>query len=104
MQEWIRIWQEQDVGQITAQLLMVGDLKSDCANCRQLGLDCATAVSCPSCHVIFKYVTSRHAGGIQEGRMGIVKRIKAKRQDLIFIDYDDYKKIIGRIKAKDFFK
>ncbi|MDP2912170.1 MAG: hypothetical protein Q8N76_07565 [Candidatus Omnitrophota bacterium] len=94
MSELIRVWKEVDIKDIESHLLIVGLLTADCSNCRELGINYSTAKSCPKCGVDFKYIASRSKE---------IKKIKNRRPDLIFIDLDDYKKVVGFIKAKEFF-
>jgi len=94
MSELIRVWKEFDAGEISKHLLIAGLLTADCSNCRELGIDYSTAKTCPKCGVDFKYIASR-------GKE--IKKIKNRRPDLIFIDFEDYKKTTGEIKAKNFF-
>jgi hypothetical protein len=102
--DYIRIWTEKNIEDIENHLLIAGDLHGDCAHCREVGLDYVTAKTCPHCHTEFHYISSRNAIGEGDHRFHVVKQIFAKRQDLIFIDYDDYKRISGRNKAKKFFQ
>ncbi|MBI3315484.1 MAG: hypothetical protein HYZ87_00715, partial [Candidatus Omnitrophica bacterium] len=53
---------------------------------------------------IFRFITSRNAGKLDRNRGGTVKRIKDRRPDLTFIDYEDYKEITGKQQAREFFK
>jgi NAD(P)H-hydrate repair Nnr-like enzyme with NAD(P)H-hydrate dehydratase domain len=94
MTDFIRVWKEVEVGDITEHLLVVGDVSGDCCKCRALGIDYAKVKACPECGTDFKYIASR---------TGQINRIKSKRPDLIFIDLDDYKKAVGKIKAKGLF-
>ncbi len=100
--ELIRIWVEKDIQEIEEKLLVVGDIHGDCANCRELGLDYSSVKKCPKCQTVFKYIASRSSTGSGDHRFHEVKRILSKRKDLILIDYDDYKRISGRKKAKKF--
>ncbi len=100
MSFYIRVWQACDVQELTKHLLIVGDLTADCASCRELGIDYSFARSCPKCSTEFKFIALRSLGG----GGGAVKRIKDRRPDLTFIDYDDYKQITGKQQARDFFK
>ena len=102
--ELIRLWVEEDIEQLAKQLLIVGESYSDCGNCRQLGLDFSVAKSCPQCKTLFKYVTSRQASGSSGDRFHWLKKIKGKRPELHFVDYDDYQKNIGRLRARDLLK
>jgi len=101
--DYLRVYQEFDIEEVTKHLLIVGDLTSDCASCRALGIDSYTAKDCPECHTEFKYLTSRRSENFPAERFQIVKRFKEKRSDLIFIDYTDYIKLTGKKKARDFF-
>ena len=84
--------------------MVVGDITADCANCRQLGVEYAAAKNCPKCGTTFRFIASRNTGPLDRGRGGTVKRIKDRRPDLTFIDYEDYKEITGKQQARDFFK
>ncbi len=104
MSFYIRIWQPCDIEGITKHLLIVGDISADCAACRELGIHYQDAKTCPKCGVQFHFITSRNAGALNGGRGAEVKRIKDRRPDLTFIDYDDYREITGKQQARDFFK
>ena len=104
MSFYIRIWQACDVQEIGKCLLIVGDVTADCAACRELGIDYASAKNCPKCGVTFRFITSRLAGPLDRNRGATVKRIKDRRPDLTFIDYQDYKEITGKQQAREFFK
>jgi hypothetical protein len=99
----VRVWKRMCFEEISKHLLNVGDSLGNCESCKELGLAYATVTHCPSCGTEFKYVTSRNASGTGDGRFHVVKQFLKKRQDLVYIDYDDYKKIAGRDQAKKFF-
>jgi len=101
---WIRTWVSKDLKDIESHILIAGELASDCGKCREIGLDILNHRACPSCGTPFKYVTSRQAGGTAPERFAVIKRVRAKCSDLIFIDYDDYKKLTAKSKAEDFFR
>ncbi|MDP2921928.1 MAG: hypothetical protein Q8O12_06165 [Candidatus Omnitrophota bacterium] len=94
MSDLVRVWKEVDIADIAKSLLIIGLSTGDCSNCRELGIDYSSAKACPKCGAVFKYIASRSKE---------IKKIKNKRPDLIFIDLEDYKKVSGSIKAKDFF-
>ncbi|OGW91346.1 MAG: hypothetical protein A3D28_02570 [Omnitrophica bacterium RIFCSPHIGHO2_02_FULL_63_14] len=104
MSFYIRIWQAVDVEGIQKHLLIAGDITGDCAACRELGIEYAKARNCPKCGTDFRFITSRNAGKLSRDRGGTVRRIKQRRPDLTFIDYDDYREITGKQQARDFFK
>ena len=92
-----------EIENVTKHLLIVGDLTADCASCRELGISYAQAKTCPKCGVDFRFITARGAGGGIKISGGVVRRIKERRPDLTFIDYDDYKGVTGKQSARDFF-
>ena len=104
MSFYLRVWQACDVAEITKQLLIVGDVAADCSACRELGIDYSAAKNCPKCNVTFRFITSRNTGALDRNRGATVKRIKDRRPDLTFIDYEDYKEVTGKQSARDFFK
>ena len=99
----LRVWQTVDLDGVTKHLLIVGELTADCASCRELGINYQELKSCPQCKTDFRFITSRSATGGLRSSAGAVKRIKDRRPDLTFIDYDDYKSITGKQSARDFF-
>lgn len=101
--EYLRVWQEFDVEEVEKHLLILGDLTGDCGACRELGIHYQDAKECPKCRTSFKYVASRRLETHPGERFQLASRLKARRPDLVFIDYEDYKKTIGRKKARDFF-
>ena len=104
MSFYIRIWQACEIAELTKHLLIVGDITADCANCRELGIAYAQTKQCPKCGTTFHFIASRNTGALSRDRIGTVKRIKDRRPDLTFIDYEDYKQITGKQNARDFFK
>jgi hypothetical protein len=100
----LRTWQVFDVEEVAKHLLILGDLTGDCAACRQLGISYLEGRECPQCKTPFKYVTSRRLETHPGERFQIVSRLREKRPDLIFLDYEDYKRTLGRKKAREFFE
>ena len=96
----IRFWKEVEVEEISKHLMIVGELTGDCANCREINIDYTMEKYCPKCKTEFKYITSRPASEIKSNRFSVMKRVSYRRQDLIPIDYQDYKDIMGKIKAR----
>lgn len=90
MGNFIRVWKEIDMKDIADHLIVVGDISGDCSKCRELGIDYTKKTACPKCGTVFKYIASRTRE---------VGRIVKKRPDLIFVDLEDYKKIMGKTMA-----
>ncbi|MFC1594402.1 hypothetical protein ACFL38_03650 [Candidatus Omnitrophota bacterium] len=96
---FIRIWDELEVEKIAGSLLIIGDVLATCNNCQELGLD-AKVRMCPKCSTEFKYAA------FSSKRLGVSEynKIRSRKGESIFIDYEDFKKAIGDIKAKNFLK
>lgn len=94
MGDFVRVWKDIDVKDISGHLLIVGDIAGDCSNCKELGIDYTKVSACPKCGIVFKYIASRTRE---------VGKIIKRRPDLIFVDFEDYKKAMGKIKAKGLF-
>jgi hypothetical protein len=103
LQEYLRVFKPFDIDDIRKHLILMGDLSADCGACKELGLDMATAKSCPHCGAVFKYATSRRLENNPGERFSWAKRTQERRPDLILIDYTDYTKLLGQKKARDFF-
>jgi len=99
---YMRIWQRVDIEQIQKHLMIVGDVSGDCASCREVGLKYVEVKTCPQCGVEFKFMSARTAGSLKSSGAH-VRRLKERRPDLTFVDYEDYKNITGAKKARDFF-
>lgn len=95
----IRIWKELDIDDIKEHLFVMGDLSGNCNKCSEIGLSEALAM-CPKCQAEFRYFAFRQP----ETNMSKMMKIRVARPDLIFVDYQDFKKITGSLKAKEFFK
>lgn len=94
MAEFIRVWKELELNDVSEHLLIVGVTVGDCSKCRALGIEYSTAKACPKCGTDFKYAASRTKE---------IRKIKNKRPDLIFIDFEDYTRVTSQIKARKFF-
>ena len=103
MTEFLRVFKPYDIEEVRKHLLIMGDLTSDCGACRALGIDFYKATQCPECGTPFKYVSSRRMEAHPGERFQLARRVYEKRQDLVFIDYSDYTKLLGQKKARDFF-
>ncbi|MBF0254589.1 MAG: hypothetical protein HQL11_05650 [Candidatus Omnitrophica bacterium] len=99
----IRVWQPANIENIKSHILIVGDLTADCGHCRALGLKYAEVHTCPECGNEFMFITARSASGNAKSIGGVVRRIKSRRPDLTFVDYDDFQALIGKQTARDFF-
>ena len=90
------MWQEADIKAIEPHLLVAGSTAGDCANCKEMGIP-LDSKSCPKCGCLFRYIGTRISSSIREA-----KRLRAKRPDLILIDFQDFKNVTARDKARGF--
>ena len=92
----IRVWQEMDIKAIKPHLLIAGNVSADCGNCKEINVS-MDAKNCPKCGTIYKYMATRISGSIREA-----KRLKSKRPDLTVIEFNDFKELQARSKARGF--
>ena len=96
---YIRVWQYLDLFEVQKHLLICGDPTGNCANCREVGINIQDTKSCPACKTEFKYIATRVKGSTFQA-----KRLKAKRPDLIAIDFSDFKDAQARSEARKFLR
>lgn len=97
--KFLRAYQKFDMDEVKSHLLICGELSAHCAQCNTLGLKFDTS-RCPQCQAEFKYITFRN---IKEN-MPKIQKLNETNPRLTFVDYDDFKRITGRLKAQEFFK
>jgi hypothetical protein len=96
-EKFIRAYKKLDIYEIKGQLLIYGDLSAQCAHCQTMDLRLEQAV-CPQCKVEFKYITFRNV----RNHFPKLQKIHAERPGVQIIDFDDYKREMGALKAKEF--
>lgn len=95
----IRVFKKIDVEHIKQNVLVCGDLSANCSKCNAVGIKLG-ALKCPECSTEFKCITFRSL----HGNMPKILKMIDERKDLMVIDYDDFKKATGALKAHDLFK
>lgn len=96
--KFIRIYKKVDIDDIREHLLIYGELSGNCSKCKTIGLKFDLR-QCPDCNAEFRYITFRN---IKENMPKILK-LSETHPGVTFVDYDDYKRITGALKAEDFF-
>ncbi len=94
----IRIYKKFHVDEVKEHVLVCGDLSANCSKCSAVGIK-TTADKCPECATTFKYVTFRNI----KGNMPKIQKLINEKSDLVFIDYDDFKKATGSLKIEELF-
>jgi len=97
---YLRIWNEIDIKEIQDHIIIANDQYGYCPGCKKIGFKIDGIEECPQCGREFRYVTSADSAG---GKSGVIKHIKKKLPDLIFVDYNDYEQQAGKKKAEDLF-
>jgi hypothetical protein len=90
----LRVWKELDLQDVEKHLIVIGELSAECFPCHKVGLD-KKALSCPGCGTHFKYMGFR--------RKVDLNYLRRSRQDfphLIFIDFDDFKRVTAKRDAR----
>ena len=98
-QKFLRIYKKLDVLDIKQSSLIYGDLSANCANCQAIDIK-LDAHQCPECGAGFKYIAFRNI----KNHLPKLQKLNAERPDLLFVDYEDFAKNLGVIKAQEFFK
>lgn len=88
-----------DIGSIKPHLLIYGDLSAQCANCQAMDLK-LDMTSCPKCANEFKFIAFRNV----RNHLPKMNKIHEERPQIEFVDFEDYKRSVGEIKARDFLK
>ena len=95
----IRQYKVLDVKELKKSLLIHGDLSSVCANCKEMDLKLSDK-KCSKCGVEFKSIAFRNI----RSHIPKIHKLFIERPQVSVIDYDDYKRNEGAIKAEEFLK
>ena len=98
-ERFLRVYKKADVNLIKSQLLIYGDLGGQCAHCSQMDVK-LDQLHCPQCNSEFKYISFRDV----RTQMPKMNKLWAERPSLIIVDFEDYKKNIGALKAEEFLR
>ena len=98
-QRLIRIYKQLDIHDIKNHLLICGDLTANCSQCNSVGLK-LELTRCPQCQTDFKYIAFRNI----KDHLPKILKLNRERPDLILVDYDDFKLILGALKAEEFLR
>ena len=88
-----------DVQEVREHLIIVGDVSASCAKCKNLGLK-IDALQCSGCQTEFKYLTFRKV----KENLPKMLNFSASRPDLIFVDFEDFERVMNALKAEEFLR
>lgn len=98
-EKFLRIYKKMDFGFVKSRLLLYGALSGSCAACKEMDIK-LDARCCPKCKSEFCYIAFMNV----KDHLPKMLRLSEERPDLVFVDYEDFKKIEGALKAQDFLK
>lgn len=98
-ERFLRIYKKFHHDEVKTHLLTYGALSGMCANCKDMDVK-LDAAKCPGCGTEFKYISFQNV----RDHLPKMLRVSQERPNIIFVDYDDFKKIEGEEKAKDIFR
>ncbi|NTV28947.1 MAG: hypothetical protein HGA80_02580 [Candidatus Omnitrophica bacterium] len=93
--QMIRVYQHLDFEDVKAHTLEYGALSGICSKCKSLDVK-LDMFSCPKCGTHFKYISFQN---VRE-HLPKILRIQEERHDVHFLDYQDYKRIEGELRAR----
>jgi hypothetical protein len=98
-EKFLRVYKKMDVHEIKKHLLIYGDLSAQCAECQTMDIK-LDMVACPKCGTAFKFIAFRNV----RQHLPKLQKIHETRPEVQFVDFDDYTRIMGELKARDFLK
>ena len=98
-QRFIRIYKKLDIHEIKKRLLIYGDISGACGNCQKIDLKLGT-YQCPECQTVYKYISFRNI----RDHLPKLQQLHEQRPDLLCVDYEDFKRLSGALKAEEFLK
>ncbi len=96
---FIRVYKKLDIHEIKKHLLIYGDISGSCANCQKIDLK-LNIVQCPQRQTPYKYISFRNI----RDHLPKLQHLHEERPDLECVDYEDFKRLLGALKAEEFLK
>jgi len=97
--KFTRVFQKFNIPEIKKHLLIYGDLSGACASCDAIDIKLNESV-CPGCKTEFKYIAFRNI----KSHWPKLQKLAAERPSVKVVDFDDYKRHTGAMKAEELFK
>lgn len=95
----VRVYKKLDIQHVKAHLLIYGDLGGSCAACQKMDIK-LEATRCPECQAEFYYLAFRNP----RVHMPKILKLSQERPQAAIIDYEDYSRLVGEQKAREFLK
>ena len=97
--KFLRVYKEIDVKTIKPNLLVYGDVSGVCENCHKVDIK-LDLTHCPGCQTEFKFIAFRNI----MVHFPKVQKLFSERPQVMIIDFDDYRRNLGAMKAQEFLK
>lgn len=98
-EKFIRIYKKLDIKNIRDHLLIYGDLSASCSKCKALDIK-LDVTACPHCQTEFKYIAFRNV----KNHIPKLQKIMETRPYIVLVDFEDYSRILGVLKAEEFLR
>ena len=98
-EKFLRIYKRMNFVDIREHLLIYGDLAASCSKCKALDIK-LDAVQCPSCQTAFKYISFRNI----KHHLPKLQKLAETHPHIIIVDFEDYTRIAGQLKAEEFLR
>ncbi|MBI5415490.1 MAG: hypothetical protein HZA29_01610 [Candidatus Omnitrophica bacterium] len=95
----LRVYKKFYIDEIKAHLLIYGDLGGSCAACQKMDIKLDTA-HCPECKTEFKFIAFRNP----RVHMPKILKLSEERPQVAIVDYEDFHRLTGEQKAREFLK
>ena len=96
---YLRVYKGLDINDVKEHLLVYGDLSANCANCQAIDIK-LDALKCPTCQTEFRYIAFRNV----RNHLPKLHRLSEERPQITLVDYDDFSRLWGALKAENFLK
>ncbi len=98
-ERFIRVFKKLDVHQVREHLLVYGDLSANCGKCQAVNLKLDDR-TCPECRTEFQYIAFRNV----KDHLPKMLRLNENRPDVLIVDHEDFRRVLGAVKAEEFLK
>ena len=95
-ERFLRIYKKFYFDEVKAHTLLYGVLSGSCSNCKEINIK-LDSLQCPSCKNTFKYIAFMNV----RDHLPKIQKISHERPDVILMDYDDFKRVEGELRARD---
>ena len=99
VEKLLRIYKRLDFYAVKNHLLLYGALSGSCAHCKAMDLKLDLS-QCPQCHSDFKFIAFQNI----KDHMPKILKISHERPEIVLVDYDDYKRTEGAVRAEELLK